>query len=340
MARNLYTLIISAWCVQTLVGFFAMSNVSYFLHALGDSSGIELTLELVTWIVFLVWLIPGVIVGLCLAYKIARPLKDVTTAVRSIASGDYSTRAQAARSSFSEADALILDCNATAARLEKAQVDFKYSKSVIAHELRTPLGVLLGNLQGLSDGVFEPSRARYERLICHVNDLTRIVQDLQTLGLASPALSEIALEELDLAVEAEAVISSLEQDLVTAGITMERNFGRAVVLADRTRMRQVLLAMLDNACRYAPGSIVVVHAFTAENRAVLRCMDTGPGMPAEAQARAFDRYWRGGDPRTRVSGGSGLGLSIVQEIARLHRGDANIGTNCLGGLTVQIWVPL
>ncbi|MDW9714419.1 HAMP domain-containing protein [Sinorhizobium meliloti] len=340
MARNLYTLIISAWCVQTLVCFFAMSNVSYFLHALGDSSGIELTLELVTWIVFLVWLIPGVVVGLCLAYKIARPLKDVTTAVRSIASGDYSTRAQAARSSFSEADALILDCNATADRLEKAQVDFKYSKSVIAHELRTPLGVLLGNLQGLSDGVFEPSRARYERLICHVNDLTRIVEDLQTLGLASPAISEIALEELDLAVEAEAVISSLEQDLVTAGITMERNFGRAVVLADRTRMRQVLLAMLDNACRYAPGSTVVVHAFTAENRAVIRCMDTGPGMPAEAQARAFDRYWRGGDPRTRVSGGSGLGLSIVQEIARLHRGDANIGTNCLGGLTVQVWVPL
>ncbi|WP_461550964.1 sensor histidine kinase [Sinorhizobium meliloti] len=106
-------------------------------------------------------------------------------------------------------------------------------------------------------------------------------------------------------------------------------------------MRQVLLALLDNACRYAPGSTVVVQTFTAENRAGMRCLDTGPGMPLDAQARAFDRFWRGGDSRARTSGGSGLGLSIVKAIARLHHGDATIVNNSkVVGFALEVWVPL
>ncbi|WP_192924555.1 sensor histidine kinase [Sinorhizobium meliloti] len=131
-----------------------------------------------------------------------------------------------------------------------------------------------------------------------------------------------------------------EKEFVTAGITIEREFGRAVVLADPRRMRQVLLTLLDNACRYAPGGTVAVQTFTAENRAGMRCLDTGPGMPLDAQVRAFDRFWRGDDSRARVSGGSGLGLSIVKAIARLHHGDATMDTSRKEGLAVEIWVPL
>ncbi|MDW9906377.1 hypothetical protein GOA77_31950, partial [Sinorhizobium meliloti] len=105
---------------------------------------------------------------------------------------------------------------------------------------------------------------------------------------------------------------------MTAGITIEREFGRAVVLADPRRMRQVLLTLLDNACRYAPGGTVAVQTFTAENRAGMRCLDTGPGMPLDAQVRAFDRFWRGDDSRARVSADS-------DEAAPLFRDDCAPG---------------
>lgn len=344
MARNLNRQIILAMFVLIIVASFTHFLSFQLLILVVEWSLVELHEEY-KWFysitILSTGLIPGVVVGWRLAHKIMRPLKAVATAVRSIASGDFSARAKATHSSFSEAEALIVDFNAMAARLERAEEELKYSNSATAHELRTPLTVLLGSLQGLSEGVVEPSSGLYELLICQVKDLTRIVEDLRTFDLANAGTLEIELEEVDLTVEAEVVISSMEQEFVTAGITIEREFGRAVVLADPRRMRQVLLALLDNACRYAPGSTVVVQTFTAENRAGMRCLDTGPGMPLDAQARAFDRFWRGGDSRARTCGGSGLGLSIVRAIARLHHGDATIiDSDSEGGLALEVWVPL
>lgn len=347
MARSLNAQIIRTICVLTMVDFVTVILSTVLLVLVvewlemepGDISDTYASYFYI--ILFLIGLIPGVVVGWRLAHKIMRPLKAVATAVRSIASGDFSARAKATHSSFSEAEALIVDFNAMAARLERAEEELKYSNSATAHELRTPLTVLLGSLQGLSEGVIEPSSELYELLICQVKDLTGMVEDLRTFDLANAGTLEIDLEEVDLTMEAEVVISSMEQKLASAGITIEREFGRAVVLADPRRMRQVLLALLDNACRYAPGSTVVVQTFTAENRAGMRCLDTGPGMPLDAQARAFDRFWRGGDSRARTCGGSGLGLSIVRAIARLHHGDATIiDTDSEGGLALEVWVSL
>ncbi|RVK25871.1 sensor histidine kinase [Sinorhizobium meliloti] len=343
MARSLNTQIIRIMFVLTVVDFVTMILSSVFVVFLFDWFQADLHVEY-AWgayfIAFAIGLTPGVVVGWRLAHKIMRPLNSIATAVRSIASGDFSVRAKTTQSSFSEAEALIGDFNAMAARLERAEEELKYSNSATSHELRTPLTVLLGSLQGLADGVVEPSSELYELLICQVTDMTGMVEDLRTFDLANAGTLEIDFEEVDLTVEAEVVISSMEQKLVTAGITIEREFVRAVVLADPRRMRQVLLALLDNACRYAPGSTVVVQTFTAENRAGMRCLDTGPGMPLDAQARAFDRFWRGDNARACTSGGSGLGLSIVRAIARLHHGDATIDSNSKVGLALEVWVPL
>ncbi|WP_033051476.1 ATP-binding protein [Sinorhizobium medicae] len=348
MARSLNVQIIRTMCVVAIVDFITMVLAAVLMIFMAEWLQEWLQAELndmYEWFYLIisisVGLIPGVVVGWRLAHKIMRPLKSVATAVRSIASGDFSARAKATQSSFSEAEALIVDFNAMAARLERAEEELKYSSSATAHELRTPLTVLLASLQGLSDGVVEPSSELYELLICQVTDLTGMVEDLRTFDLANAGTLEIDLQEVDLTVEAEVVISSMEQKLVSAGITIEREFGRAVVLADPRRMRQVLLALLDNACRYAPGSTVVVQTFTAENRAGMRCLDTGPGMPLDAQARAFDRFWRGGGSQARTGGGSGLGLSIVKAIARLHHGDATIVNNSkVVGFALEVWVPL
>ncbi|WP_233290855.1 ATP-binding protein [Shinella sp. PSBB067] len=275
-----------------------------------------------------------------LAQSIVQPLKSVAGAVHLIAHGDFSARAETIRTVYGEAESLIADFNAMAMRLENAEAELKYSNSAIAHELRTPLTILRGRLQGLSDGVFTPSPELYGRLIAHVDDLARIVEDLRTLGLSNAGRLELKLDEIDLAIEVESVTASIEQDLAKAGLAVEYDLGSAVVVADRARIRQALFAILDNARRYAPRSTLSIQTRRARDRVVIRCTDDGPGLPPGTGHRAFERFWRADDSRARASGGSGLGLPVVQAIARAHGGDAIVTGNEEGsGLSIEIWLP-
>lgn len=273
------------------------------------------------------------------AQSIVRPLKSVATAARSIADGNFSSRAGNTGKAFGEAETLLADFNTMAERLESAETELKYSNSAIAHELRTPLTILKGRLQGLLDGAYEPGPDLYRRLISHVDDLARIVEDLRTLGLSSAGQLQLKLEKFDLAEEAAVVTAAVEHDLVAAGIMIERDFGHASVVADRARIRQVLFAILDNVRRYAPDSTVLVQTRRTTDLVLIRCSDTGPGLPVGSEKRAFERFWRGAESRSRASGGSGLGLSVVQAIARAHGGDATIADNGGKGTSIEIWLP-
>lgn len=279
-------------------------------------------------------------VGWLMAQVLVRPIKSVAEAARLIASGNLSARASSGRSGFKEAGDLIADFNAMAERLERAEAELKYSNSAIAHELRTPLTILRGRLQGLSDGVFDPSQELYARMIAHVDDLARIVEDLRTFGLFSAGQLELKLDRIDLGEEADAVVKAIKHDLGEADIAIERDLGQAMVVADRARVRQILFAVLENARRYAPHSTVRIETRVTRNRAYIRCSDTGPGLPPGSEALVFERFWRGEQSRGRASGGSGLGLSIVQAIARAHGGDASVVANNGKGTSIEIWLPV
>ncbi|MBA8879304.1 ATP-binding protein [Phyllobacterium myrsinacearum] len=279
-------------------------------------------------------------VGWRLAQNILRPLKSIARAVSSIANGDFSARAEIIQTPFGEAASLIIDFNAMAMRLESAEAELQYSNSAIAHELRTPLTILRGRLQGLSDGLFKPTSELYGSLLSHVEDLALIVEDLRVLGLSNAGRLELKLDEIDLAEEAEAVATTVEQSLADAGITIKRDLGHAVTFADRARIRQVLFAILDNVRRYAPKSTVTIQTRKTKDRVLLRCSDNGPGLPAGAEKRVFERFWRADDSRARASGGTGLGLSVVQAIARGHGGDANVVDRENGGTSIEIWLPI
>lgn len=165
------------------------------------------------------------------------------------------------------------------------------------------------------------------------------MEDLRTLGLSSANKLELKLDRIDLAQEAEAMTAAVEHELENVGITVTRDFSCAIIVGDRGRIRQALLAILDNARRYAPDSTVVVTTRTTEDHALIRCSDTGPGLPIGAEERAFERFWRGDDSRARATGGSGLGLSVVKAIAQAHGGDATIADNDGGGTFIEIWLP-
>lgn len=347
MAKNLDTYIVQRMVVLAIVVLLVMylGFIVYFFVLIDVFPQVfsEDKWQISDFVSMVVILATGVtsatLIGTRLARNIVEPLRSVAAAARAITGGDFSARAGIARKPFGEAGDLIADFNTMAERLAKAEAELKYANSSIAHELRTPLTILRGRLQGLLDGAYQPEPALYSRLIAHVDGLSTIVEDLQALALIN--VGQLALEPvaIDLAEEAETILASTAQELAQAGITVVRRLEPAEATADRARIRQVLLAMLDNCRRYAPDSRVVVQTGTRAGQVFLRCSDNGPGLPAEDHERAFDRFWRADDSRTRARGGSGLGLPVIRGIARAHGGEARIIATDAAGLTVELTLP-
>lgn len=290
--------------------------------------------------IILVGQFTAALVGWRLAGEVTAPLAVVGEAARSIAQGNFGARATLEAKIFGEAERLLSDFNSMAARLEAAEMELRYSNTAIAHELRTPLTILRGRLQGINDGVYAPSQQLFESLVAHVDGLARLVEDLRTLGLFSADKLELTTKRIDLANEVDGVLQSVGPDLSAAHIRVESNLLPAYVDADAARIRQALLALLENVRRYARGSSVLVETLIDNHHAVLRVADTGPGLPAEEYNRAFERFWRADTSRRRARGGSGLGLSIVRAIAESHGGKATIGPNNSVGTVVELQFPL
>jgi two-component system sensor histidine kinase AdeS len=256
------------------------------------------------------------------ARRLIRPLEAVGTAARRIARGDLTARAAPEGAMFAETRQLVEDFNAMASQLRQSEAEMRAWNVAIAHELRTPLTILRGRLQGVVDGVFAPDAGALRGLIAQVDSLTRIVEDLKVFTLAQSGRLELRLETVDLAEEVATVVGFVAPELQDAGIKLVSDLGSVHVRADGARVRQALLAIIENARRYAaPGRLRVETRATRES-GILRVCDDGPGLPDGAESLVFEPFWRADDSRSRAGGGSGLGLAVVQAIAQAHGGTA------------------
>ncbi|MFS8046045.1 ATP-binding protein [Rhizobium sp. BR 314] len=280
----------------------------------------------------------GAYVGWRLARRLVKPLIAVAETARTIAEGDFTGRATG-QGTFGEADRLIEDFNQMAEKLQRAEKELIYSNSAIAHELRTPLTILRGRMQGLADGVFEPSQDVFLGLVKHIDSLTRIVDDLKTLSLMNAGRMELQVSRFDLAAEVGDTVDTMRPTLSAQRLEIVTDLRSASIIADRARLRQVVLALIDNVARYAPASRLEVKTFMKGGFAILQISDSGPGMTPLELEYAFERFWRADEARSRRAGGSGLGLSVVKAIAEAHGGKASIESRKGGGTTVRFTVP-
>ncbi|MEE3622704.1 ATP-binding protein [Nitrospirillum sp. BR 11752] len=295
------------------------------------------------WTVTAVLGMLGVALAARVAVRFARrliaPLDAVAGAAQRIAGGDLTARAQVDASAFQETRQLVQDFNAMAAQLERAVIEMRTWNVAIAHELRTPLTILRGRLQGYADGVFTPDTAAFHGLVGQVDLLTRIVDDLKLLTLAQSGRLELRRDQVDVAAEAAAVVALVGPSCTAAGLTIETELRPVQVSADGARVRQALLALLENARRYAaPGRARVTTGLEGAS-VVLRVVDEGPGLPPGMETHAFDPFWRADESRARISGGTGLGLAVVQAIARAHGGDVRAEPVTPQGVAFEIRLP-
>lgn len=269
----------------------------------------------------------AVILAIRLARRIMTPLNSVATGLRAVANGDLTARASAGKTALGEATQLVSDFNAMAERLARMADEQAYWNAAISHELRTPVTILRGRLQGLTDGVFEPSPALFRSLLSQVEGLGRMIEDLHVAALADNDRLKLQWESVEIADEVETVVQAMTPGLQDKGFSLALALTPGQAHCDPVRIRQALMALLDNVSRHATPGLVRIAAGIDQDTAFLRIEDSGPGIPPELVPRIFLAFQQGRD----TTSGSGLGLSVVQAIAHAHRGEVSYRTTERGG---------
>ena len=266
----------------------------------------------------------GVLFGLTLSRSLTAPLQRLATAARAVAAGDFSRRVQVSGSA--ELMEVSQAFNEMAAGLEKAEKQRQNMIADIAHELRTPLSVLQGNLQAILDDVYPLDKAEISQLYDETRLLSRLVDDLRELALADAGQLRLNLQPVHVAHVLQTTVEGLSLAAEAHNVTLSVHVdeGLPVVQADPDRLAQVLRNLLVNALHHTPsGGSVAVTATFRENVVEIAVTDTGIGIAPEDLPHVFDRFWRADRSRAhdgRWRSGTGLGLSIAQSLIRAHGG--------------------
>lgn len=210
-----------------------------------------------------------------------------------------------------------------------------------SHELRTPVAVMKANAELLlrhPDQTVEANIDQVAAINEEADHLTRLVGDLLTLARADEQRLEVTRERVDFGGLVESVVRDMDAVAEARGIRLTSELAGGEVTGDAQRLRQLVAILLDNALKFTPaGGSVRVTLKRSGSRWTLSVADTGPGIPAEAQGRVFDRFFRVDESRTQA--GTGLGLSIARWIAEAHHGRISVQSVPGVGSTFTVTLP-
>jgi two-component system, OmpR family, sensor histidine kinase BaeS len=305
----------------------------FFFKALGSSQLISIAISAML----------GIMLATVFARRLAQPLEAVSKAARKMRRGDLSARAPVPPSRFTgEPEDLAMNFNAMADSLERQERERKNMVADIAHELRTPIGVMQAKLEAIEDGVFPLSIDEIKKLSKQTQLLARLVQDLRTLSLADAGQLQLETRSFNLAAKIREITSGFEPSAQQKLVKLEVRAPEKLELhGDPDRIAQVLTNLLDNALRYTPehGSVCIALEST-QNTARVIVSDSGQGLPSESLEHVFDRFYRVDESRNRSSGGSGLGLAIARTILELHGGKISVQNRLEGGAEFVCALPV
>ena len=337
------------------------SSAQSYLAAVGQA----------TWIAGALAVLAAVSLGLLLSRGITSPLRRLTLAADHVASGDFSQRVEV--NSRDELASLAEAFNTMAASLAKTEEQRRRLFSDIAHELKTPISVIQGNVEAIMDGVVDPTPERMASLRDETLLLSRLVTDLRDLSLAEAGQLKLHPEPTDLQELLKTAAAGMQPQAEERRVQLETHLegGLPLVLADRDRVGQVLRNLVANALRYTPtGGRVELSAVSHQSSAishhpsvagrkwnsepstqnleprtgasslvVVTVMDTGAGIPADDLPHIFERFYRVDRSRTRISGGTGLGLAVVKQLVESQGGRVWAESEVGKGTTFHFTLP-
>lgn len=304
------------------------------------------TITRVTWLAAGGATAVSLVLGLVLARTLTQPIQELTNASQAIAQGDLTQRVSVRTDD--ELGRLATAFNQMSNDLAQSRDQRRQMTADIAHDLRTPLSLILGHAEALSDGVLPPTPETLSIIHDEAQRLNRLIEDLRTLSLAdtgelsinkrpySPAtaLQRTALAHAPAAQDKQVTIDTRAADSLPN------------VMADPDRLAQVLDNLLSNALRYTPRngriqlSATPVGDGRGGNAIQFAVQDSGPGIAKEDLPRVFNRFYRADKSRQRLEGGSGLGLAIARSIVEQHNGRIWVTSSPGQGTTFTFTIPV
>jgi histidine kinase len=267
----------------------------------------------------------AVVASLLVSRRVVVPVRAMLAASRRMAAGHYAERVSVPGSAgdADELGQLALSFNQMAATLESTEARRRDLIANVAHELRTPLASIQGYMEGLIDGVVPAEAETYDKVHLEAGRLQRLVQDLQELSEVEAGAFTLDLQPLLVAGLVSTVLDrlGLQFEEKGVGLTADVPGGLPPVRADEGRAGQVLLNVVGNALHYTPfGGNVRLWARQEGAEVHLAIEDTGVGIRAEHLPHVFERFYRVDTSRSRVGGGSGIGLTIAKHLVEAQGG--------------------
>jgi len=293
-----------------------------------------------------IWLSAGsatavaLLLGVLLARAIARPVRELTAATRAVAKGELGH--QVTVRSRDDLGELALSFNQMSADLARSNRLRRQMTADIAHDLRTPLSIVLGYTEALSDGKLQGTQEMYDAMHGEAQLLQRLIDDLQTLSLADAG--ELPLTQLQIAPQ-----TLLERTACAYSVQAEqRNITLRVVAApdlpliniDSDRLAQVLGNLMNNALHHTqPGGQITLVAESDAGTVHLCVQDSGDGISSEDLPYVFERFYRGDKARQQQDSASGLGLAIAKSLVEAHGGSISVESVVGKGTSFTITIP-
>jgi signal transduction histidine kinase len=275
-----------------------------------------------------------------LAHGMTYPLRELASAARAMAHGDYTRRVTS--TSRDEVGDLARAFNEMSRQLSEVDRLRRELVANASHELRTPLGALRAQLENIIDGVEPGDSAAIEDALRQIERLTDLVDQLLDLSKLESGAVPLELSEIRADALLDQVVAEWSEPASSRGVRIELEPGcpELVLRVDADRMRQVLANLVANAIRHSPEVGRVLLSACAEGSTTrLEVADEGPGIPADDLERVFERFYRSDPARSADVGGAGLGLAIARWIVELHGGTIRAATADPTGCRIVVELP-
>ena len=283
----------------------------------------------------------ALLLGLLLARTLTRPIRELTAATQALAKGELGQ--QVSVRAWDEMGQLAASFNQMSADLARASQLRRQMTADIAHELRTPLSLILGYTESLSDGKLPATQETFDIMYDEAQHLSRLIDDLRILSLADAGELPLTRRPVDPQALLERAFLAHVHEVQRQGISIqiEASPDLPQVEVDPGRMAQVLANLMSNALRHTPeGGQITLSAAAQGEKVYLRVQDSGVGISPEELPHIFERFYRGDKSRQRHAGESGLGLAIARSIVEAHGGSLSVESMLGQGTTLSIALPL
>jgi len=298
------------------------------------------TINKVLIVIALVSLILAMALGLIMARRLSNPILNVVKIASKIAQGEFGIKTTF-HSKTNEINELLTSINELSDKLNKTKELKKRLTNDIAHELRTPLSHLLSHTEALIDGVWVPDKDRLQSLYDELERINKMVNDLQRLVSIEDETVILQVEWFSASDFFYSIYTLFQINLEQKHIKFDFAFSKTErIFADKDRLKQILINIVSNALKYTPEhGKIIIKVFSENNCCVIIVHDNGCGIPAIDLPNIFDRFYRVDQSRTRLTGGSGVGLTIAKSLVLAHSGDITVTSEINKGTAFKIVLP-